>query len=75
MQQLDVLPCTAVQSHTASNLSGELHVSCSSSLCCHNTLSHSVVTVLQVVVEEQDAEAAALRDYLPVAFGTLHSLT
>jgi hypothetical protein len=29
--------------------------------------------VLQVVVEEQDAEAAALRDYLPVAFGTLHT--
>jgi hypothetical protein len=29
--------------------------------------------MLQVVVEEQDAEAAALRDYLPVAFGTMHA--
>jgi hypothetical protein len=28
-----------------------------------------LVLVLQVVVDEQDAEAAALRDYLPVSFG------
>jgi hypothetical protein len=38
-------------------------------LQCITGSASLLLLVLQVVVDEQDAEAAALRDYLPVAFG------